>query len=230
MIPTRYFKLAGLLSGAALFVAQPAAASVLTYDGFTWGSVATTVATTAPLDAPIGSGVDSTGGFNVHIDSGPSFVAWCMDVWQWLGGNDYTYQSSILGVKEDAGKVTLTQAKIDNLSRLATEAYSSINNATTSAAFQAAVWAISYDTPGSYNLASGAFTMTGASAVTLQAQTWLDGLGNYAAGGYSLSAWTSPTYQDALVFTKVPEPATYSLLFAGLVMMGFAARRQAVKL
>lgn len=213
-------------------ISQPVVAGTMVFDGFTWGSVNTTVGMSAPLDAPIAGAIASTGGFNVHVDSGTSFQAWCMDVWQWLGGSGYTYQSSILGTTVDNGKVTFTQAKIDNLSRLATEAYGSINNATGSAAFQAAVWAISFDNTGSYNLASGAFTMTAPSTVTQQAQTWLDGLGNYSSGGYSISAWVSPTQQDALVFTRVQEPGTYSMLLAGLVLMGFAARRctQTVKI
>lgn len=149
-----------------------------------------------------------------------------MDVWQWLGGGGYTFQSSIVGTTVDAGKVTFTQAKADNLSRLASEAYASVNNATASAAFQAAIWAISFDNTGVYNLASGAFTVSAPAAVKLQAQAWLDGLGNYSAGGYTISAWTSPTAQDVMVFTKVPEPATYSMLFGGIILMWRSARRK----
>lgn len=218
-----HFRLLGLLAGTIL--AQSASANILTYDGFTWGSVTTTVSTSVPLSAPLSASLN-TGAFNVHINAGSSFQAWCMDIWQTLGGSNYTYQSSLLGQTVDSGKVTFTQEKIDNLSRLATEAFRSINNTTTSAAFQAAIWEIAFDTSGSYNLASGTFQITGPAAVTQQAQTWLNGLGNYAAGDYSVSAWTSPTYQDAMVFTRVPVPGTYLMIITGLGLMGFTSRRK----
>jgi hypothetical protein len=213
-----------LLAGTALFASQESLANVLAFDGFTWGSVTTTVAMGVPLDAPVGGNSLATGGFNVHVDAGNSFQAWCIDVWQWLAGSNYTYQSSILGTTVDAGKVNFTQAKIDNLSRLATEAYGSINNATTSAAFQAAVWEIAFENSASYNLTSGAFTMSAPAAVTQQAATWLNGIGNYAPGAYSVSAWTSPTQQDVLVFTHVPEPGTLVMILAGLGLLGYRVR------
>lgn len=221
-----HIKLVGLMAGAALLAAQPSLASTMTFDGFKWGSVTTTVATNAPLDAPIGGTTAATGGFNVHVDSGSTFEAWCVDIWQWLGGTNYTYQPSPLGVSLDAGKVTFTQTTIDNLSRLATEAHASVVDATTSAAFQAAIWAIAFDAPGAYNLSSGAFTMSGPAAVTQQAQTWLDNLAAYSPGAYSVGIWSSPTQQDVVVFSHVPEPGTYLMLLTGLGLMGFTARRR----
>lgn len=226
-----HFKLAGLLAGAALFSTQSAVANVLTYDGFTWGSVSATVGTSAPLSVPLSSSFNS-GAFNVHVDSETSFQAWCMDIWQVLGGSNYTYQSSVLGATVDSGRVAFTQSKIDDLSRLATEAYGSVNNATTSAAFQAAAWEIAFESSGPYNLTSGAFTMTSPISVTQLATTWLNGLGNYASGGYSISAWSSATQQDILVFGQVSEPGTYTMLFAGLGLMGIASccRKQTAKI
>lgn len=221
----RRFKWANLLVGAALFTVQSVVATPLTFDGFKWGSVTTTTNTNSPLDAPLTT-QPATGGLNVHVGSGTSFEAWCMEVWQWLGGSDYTYQSSILGITEDSGKVMFTQAKIDNLSRLASAAHASINSATTSAAFQAAIWEIAFENSGSYDLSAGAFTMTAPSSVTGQASTWLNDLGSYSAGNYSISAWTSPTQQDALVFTLISEPKTYLILLTGLVLLGFAVRRR----
>lgn len=221
----RKFTSTALLAGLALLVSQTGSASTLTFDSYKWGSVTANVSTSAPLDAPVAASL-GVGGFNVHIGNGTSFEAWCMDVWQWLGGSNYTLQSSPLGLTVDAGKVTLTQAKIDNLSRLASEAHASINNATTSAAFQAAIWEIAFDNTGAYNITSGLFSMSGATAVTQQAQTWLDGLNGFAPGGYTVSVWSSPTQQDALVFTKVAAPATYTLLLAGLGLMSFTARRR----
>lgn len=217
--------LTALLAGIFLLVSQTGSASTLTFDSYKWGSVTASVSTSAPLDAPVATSLGA-GGFNVHVDTGASFEAWCMDVWQWLGGNNYTFQSSPLGLTVDAGKVTLTQTKIDDLNRLATEAHASINNATTSAAFQAAIWEIAFDNTGAYNIASGLFAVSAANTVTQQAQLWLDGLSNFSPSGYSLSVWSSPTQQDVLVFTKVPTPATYTLLFAGLGLISFTARRR----
>lgn len=224
--PSECFKPALLLSSLALLASQTVVANTLTFDAYSWGSVNTTITTAAPLDAPVAAPLGA-GGFNVHVGSGSSFQAWCLDIWQWLGGSNYTLQSSALGVTVDAGKVTLTQSKIDNLTRLANEAYNSVNNATTSAAFQAAIWEIAFDNTGAYNLSSGLFAISGAAAVSQQAQTWLDNLGNFAPSGYQLSVWSSPTQQDVLVFTKVSAPATYSLLLAGLGLMAYASRRKA---
>lgn len=221
----RKLTLTALLASLTLLGAQSGSASTLTFDNYKWGSVTANVSTSAPLDAPVATSL-GVGGFNVHVGTGASFEAWCMDVWQWLGGSNYTFQSSPLGLTVDAGKVTLTQAKIDDLNRLATEAHASINSATTSAAFQAAIWEIAFDNTGAYNIASGLFAVSGANAVTQQAQLWLDGLSSFSPSGYSLSVWSSPTQQDALVFTKVPTPATYTLLFAGLGLMSFTARRR----
>jgi len=217
-------KLGALLSAVVLLGAQPALAETLTYDGFKWGSVTTTVSTNPPLDAPVTTS-PSTGGFNVRIGSGTSIEAWCIDIWQWLNGSDYTFHSSILGLTEDSGKVTFTQAKIDDLSRLATEAHGSINDATSSAAFQAAIWEIAFESPGPYALNSGAFTTTAPSAVTQLATAWLNGLGSYSPGAYRIGAWTSPSQQDVLVIEPIPEPETLAMLLAGLALMVFAARR-----
>ena len=221
----RRFKWANLLIVAVLLTTQSVVAAPLTFDGFKWGSVTTTTHTNSPLDAPLTT-QPTTGGYNVHVGSGTSFEAWCIEVWQWLGGSDYTYQSSLLGITEDSGKVIFTQAKIDNLSRLASEAHASISNAATSAAFQAAIWEIAFENSGSYDLSAGTFTMTAPSSVTGLASTWLNGLGSYSAGNYSISAWTSPTQQDALVFTLISEPKTYLILLTGIVLLGFAVHRR----
>jgi len=221
----------GLILATTLFTTHPAfAASTLTFTGFEYGSVDVSVATNPPVPAAAITHANA-GAFNANINGGPTFEAFCLDVWQFLSfnqsyslgiGSDYTYRS-LVGYTTNAG--TLTQGAIDNLSRLYTEAHSSIiGNATNSAAFQLAVWEIAYEIPNNYNLASGNFYSTGPGAVTSIATGWLTSLGNYAPI-YSVSGYVSETYQDVVVFS-VPEPETYAMLLAGLGLMGFVAHRR----
>jgi len=222
----------GLILATTLFTTHPAvAASTLTFTGFEYGSVDVNVATNPPVPAAAVTHANA-GAFNANINGGPTFEAFCLDVWQFLSfnqgyslgiGSDYTYRPSLVGYTTNAG--TLTQGAIDNLSRLYTEAHSSIiGNATNSAAFQLAVWEIAYETPNNYNLASGNFYSTGPGAVTSIATGWLTSLGNYAPI-YSVSGYVSETYQDVVVFS-VPEPETYAMMLAGLGLMGFVAHRR----
>ena len=178
----------GLILATALFTTQPSvAASTLTFTGFEYGSVDVNLATNPPVPAAAVTHANA-GAFNANINGGPTFEAFCLDVWQFLSfnqsyslgiGSDYTYRPSLVGYTTTSG--TLTQGAIDNLSRLYTEAHSSIiGNATNSAAFQLAVWEIAYETPNNYNLASGNFYSTGPAGVTSITTGWLTNLANYA--------------------------------------------------
>lgn len=143
---------------------------------------------------------------------------------------------------------------VQNLSRLYDEAHSGghlVNTApfTTSnpntafsspvgsAALQLAIWEIVYDTDkynangGHYYLSSGDFysvgnTTVNAQETVAQAQEWLDYLLAYSPNKYTVSGYISPTKQDVIVFTPVPEPETYALMIAGLGLLGFAERRR----
>ena len=227
------FATSGLLLASALFTTQPAvAASTLTFTGFEYGSVDVTFGTGLPVP-PAAVTHASAGAFNANVNGGPTFEAFCVDIWQTLGfnqnyslgvGSTYTYRPSMLGYVTNAG--AFTQGTLDNLSRLYTEAHASIiGNATNSAAFQVALWEIAFETPGNYNLTSGNFHATSPAGVTSVANGWLTNLAAFAPV-YSISGYVSATNQDVIVFHPVPEPGTYAMMLAGLGLMGFVARRR----
>ena len=210
---------AGLIC-AASFGSEPATAGVLTFNGFEYGSATVDIGS---IPAPIIT-TPSAGALLTSINGATPFESFCIDIWQWLGGNDYTFHPSAVGVVTNIG--TINQTTVDNLNRLYNEAHASIvNDAINSAAFQVAVWEIVYDTPVGLSLSNGNFFSSGPSAVTGVAAGWLNNLSSYSAGGYVVSAWTSPAQQDVILFTAVPEPATYSLVLLALGLMGFHARR-----
>ncbi len=172
---------------ATLLGSQPAAAGILTFNGFEYGSTTVDIGS---IPAPIIT-TPSAGALLTSVDGGTPFESFCIDIWQWLGGNDYTFHPSAVGVVTNIG--TITQTTVNNLNRLYNEAHGSIvNDAIDSAAFQVDVWEIVYDTPVGLSLTDGNFFSTGPSAVTSIATGWLNNLSNYSAEGYTVSAWTSP--------------------------------------
>jgi len=102
----------------------------------------------------------------------------------------------------------------------------SVNNATTEAAFQIAVWEIAYEATGTaYNLASGAATFTGGTALSsgALASTWLL---NLASSGPAIGVLESRLHQD-VIYAPVPEPSMVLLMAGGLLGVTVAARKRA---
>jgi hypothetical protein len=60
------------------------------------------------------------------------------------------------------------------------------------------------------------------------AQLWLDQINNNTVGpvAYNLQVLSSPSRQDYLVATVVPEPEAYGLALAGMGVVAFAMRRR----
>ncbi len=173
------------------------------------------------------------------------FNAWCVDIYHWMSGGTVTYT---VGSGSDlAGELNLVRPgsasgaqRVNQLIRLADEVYGSVDTKTDSAAFQLAVWAITYgtaDSSGNYhiNTTDPNFRVdngTANSAFGILANEWLDNLsaaqitGNYMLT--YLNDGTQENTQDVIVFTDppngVPEPTTIALI--GLGGVGLIRRRK----
>ena len=98
-------------------------------------------------------------------------------------------------------------------------------------AFQLAVWEIAEESSGTFDLSTGSISLPGgwASNPTADAlaKGFISSLSTWSAtGGYRLSYAYSPTAQDMIVITAVPEPETYAMLLTGLGLVGLIARRK----
>ena len=225
-------------SGSANFGSGPV--------GYDSGSIAPNPGSNTSL-VGVGIGGDSFTSTNLTYDlSGTGqFNAWCVDIYHWMSGSTVTYT---VGSGSDlAGELDLLRPgspsgvqRVNQLIQLADEVYGSIDTKTDSAAFQLAVWAITYgtaDSSGNYHVDTSdpnfrVDSGTANSAFGLLANKWLDKLstaqptGNYALT--YLNDGTRENTQDVIVFTDppagVPEPATIALI--GLGAVGLIRRRK----
>lgn len=166
------------------------------------------------------SGTANAGGFLTTLNGGPSFVSYCVDLYQNITipatYTDYTLANPF-AFKNPNGQ--------NAIGRFLAENHAS-NTSVLSAAFQVAIWELMYETSGTYNLSSGSASFTSGNASVLStAQSWINVLD---AASTPFSVYQSPTHQDILV-TPVPEPETYALMAAGLGALGWVARRRKAK-
>jgi len=192
----------------------------VTFPGFAHGSETVAFSITAPN--AVASGTVSAGGFATILNGSPSFVTYCVDLYQHISFgtlySDYTAPGST--------HVFANNRAYADLGRLYANA-GIVDTSIEEAAFQIAVWEIAYETtPGAYALGSGAASFSGGSAAGGAlglAATWLSGLGNDA--GRSISVIESTEHQD-VIFAPVPEPSSYMLMLAGLLATVEISRRK----
>lgn len=102
-----------------------------------------------------------------------------------------------------------------------------VNSSNESAAFQAAIWEIVYDTD--LSLTSGSFKLNTSGTIRNTAQAWLDGISapsySYTGPNLALAVLESASVQDQItVMQVVPTPASAAMGLAGCVFL--MARRR----
>ena len=157
--------------------------------------------------APYG---DGAGALRVDTVEMGSFVAFCIELDAVLSPTYPVTYNYTTYAQDGVARV---------LSLYGTGAYSA-------AAAQVAIWEAVYDSaPG--NLSAGVFTLNAPAGLLAESTALLAAAGALTVGQYdsnSMHALHNDRYQDFV--TTVPEPSTYALLLAGLMGIGFVARRR----
>jgi hypothetical protein len=125
------------------------------------------------------------------------FLAFCVDLAKNMGnGKTYNLAPALFG-----------GATLDNIDRLYTSVYSTVDTALEAAGFQVALWEIVSDTATGFDLSSGDFAVSGNANAAAQAQGYLDGLAQAQTGGYTIDFLTSGNSQNLVTGKVAPPPA-----------------------
>ena len=210
---------------ACLLAFGGAQADTVKINGFLGGRHAS-VDLNTPRDGNFSAG-EFTGLWN-----GNSFSAMCVDVMNDLSlGTTYTNYTAVTPVTYG-----FTSTQVGLFNKLYTNYYAASHTSyANAAAFQFAVWEITYDGNSALNLGTNTFTLgSGSNAAAMATATsWLSTLASQPTGTWSFTVLDSVSVaggqsatQDLLVAIPVPEPETYALLLAGLGLLGFVARHR----
>jgi len=201
--------------------ATAARADDVTFTGFAHGSQTVHFSLVAPN--AVASGDVNAGGFATILNGSPSFVTYCVDLYQHISFGTLYPEYTAPGTSH----VFANSRAYADLGRLYANA-GVVDTSVKEAAFQIAVWEIAYETTlGAYALGSGAASFSGGTADSSGAlglaATWLMGLGS--GEGRSISVIESREHQD-VIYAPVPEPSTYMLMLAGLMATVEISRRK----
>lgn len=198
----------------------------LDYTGFEYGYKTGTI-----YDDGHGQGVAAgLFGFEIGATSGDSPITWsdsvaafCVEIDTLLNTGNTTY--SLISANDYFGNTSL----VNQIGMLYTAFHDDVSDATTSAAFQLALWELVNEDTASLSLNNGSFHSTPFEDAQSLAQDWLSELGTIA-NGFDLYILTAEGSQDLLVFNpqiprQVGEPGTLALLALGLAVVGLRMRK-----
>ncbi len=162
--------------------------------------------------------IDSPGP-NIDDTIAQHFTTYCIEINDTVGSFGSPHEYDVLTPAE-AGFSALQELLFG---RLWASFQPLVNDKTTSAAFQLAIWEIAIDGDG--NIASGDFQAFSPSTAVALADTWLSEItdANYAGGYVPMRVLFSETKQDQI--TAVPSPGSLVLLALG-GMLAVGRRRR----
>lgn len=181
------------------------------------------------------SGFGYAGGFTTSLNGGALFTSYCVELSEYIDFTDPVY-TNYQNVDASAHLFENSRAATD-LGKLFS-AHPVVNTELAASAFQIAVWEIVYETASSYGLSSGNATFSGGQAASdgalTLASSWLARLSdvttithlNVLESNARTGAFGATPRQDVVFAAPVPEPSTYALMAAGLLSVGFVARRR----
>lgn len=206
------------LAATLALAATTSHADVVELDSFAYGPASTLNVST------LGYAVQA-GEFS-GTRNGDPFLTFCTDLLQTFNfGVTYTNYGVVPGATGFGAK----SADMDHaLSYFMNSGY--LTNASTSATAQAVIWEILYESGPSYGFSSGGFKASSSDAVT---QTALNNF-NWSALeatpiSYHVDRLYSPTNQDFLTISHVPEPSSLGLVAAAMAGLVTVGRRRSKK-
>ena len=180
------------------------------------------------IDSP--NNINASAGEFAGLWNGNSFSAMCVDV---LHTIDFTTTYTNYTAKTPAA-YGFSPAQMGLFNKLYTNYYGvSQDSSANAAAFQIAVWEITYDGNGALDIDANYFDVgtDGNASAKTTASGWLSTLGTLSTGAWSFTVLDSVDVdgnatQDLLVAIPVPEPGAWALLLAGFGVLLVSGRRR----